>query len=740
MDPASMDYTMQHPDHHHPHYHHHHHHHHHYQTGPSSAAAANRCPALRAAAEQRNIQLPQVSSTRSTVQYDPVHGHINNRNLWQSRSPQNWRPAIIPPYPQDPLAMGTFSPPFTASSQPSQSQFPACPIPSGPDAHPQTNAFQQFRTTMHPAPRLQGQLGYDNLGGFGASSNSNQPNTQQPLRPLVQRANTSLPSAASLLPAPAPQISPSRQSTTPRQMGQATSFGNENSRPGQQLPSFLPNMLTHQDASQPFPRQTPDSVPQTTAHTEESSAASHIPSGTTSTVPQRISDRVMNPVEIRRATTAAMSRSRRVMSRYTASPPSEWLYESNPLQVRRADVSLVEYVENYPAAVSDGEGPVTGRFMRGGPAKRVASKRALASLQSVNIADLPESERTCVICYNDFGVANPEGVNEAPLRLPKCKHVFGDHCIKKWFKESDSCPYCRDKVHSELQTVSARRNHAGSRFPYHMTAQYLQEYQGYQGREQARPHDRDPSESDSSNQPGQSTATNATDRVRQFPVRPDSSMRHSVRLPWNAGYERRSPPAADSRRRARQRARVSPPSTRTSVFGGPTPNGASHTSVSFPPEAPAPTSFLHPMSTRVDLSSPRLLTKSFEQYPYTDIPSHNPTTEPTTLNPPPGSALDTYGMFAQPLHHPPHENFPFQRIGVPLSEEMLASQGEQQSAFSQIRSDPIIRSSSPSASSGSSSDIPMAGSDHHGHFNHQQWGLSEHAAAPPTQLTSYQQS
>lgn len=56
-----------------------------------------------------------------------------------------------------------------------------------------------------------------------------------------------------------------------------------------------------------------------------------------------------------------------------------------------------------------------------------------------------------MICYNDFGVENPEGINEAPLRLPKCKHVFGDHCIKKWFEESDSCPYCRDKVHSEPQ-------------------------------------------------------------------------------------------------------------------------------------------------------------------------------------------------------------------------------------------------------------------------------------------------
>lgn len=83
--------------------------------------------------------------------------------------------------------------------------------------------------------------------------------------------------------------------------------------------------------------------------------------------------------------------------------------------------------------------------------KRVASRKALASLESVELESLPKSERLCMICYNDFGVASPEGINEAPLRLPKCKHVFGDHCIKKWFAESDSCPYCRDKLPSVMQ-------------------------------------------------------------------------------------------------------------------------------------------------------------------------------------------------------------------------------------------------------------------------------------------------
>ncbi|KAL1841193.1 hypothetical protein VTJ49DRAFT_7314 [Mycothermus thermophilus] len=89
--------------------------------------------------------------------------------------------------------------------------------------------------------------------------------------------------------------------------------------------------------------------------------------------------------------------------------------------------------------------------------KRVASKQALAQLQSVDLNTLPEGERTCVICYNDFGQKSPEGILEAPLRLPKCRHVFGDHCLKKWFEESDSCPYCRDKVPSEPAMVPSLR-------------------------------------------------------------------------------------------------------------------------------------------------------------------------------------------------------------------------------------------------------------------------------------------
>jgi hypothetical protein len=115
--------------------------------------------------------------------------------------------------------------------------------------------------------------------------------------------------------------------------------------------------------------------------------------------------------------------------------------------------------------------------MRGALAagKRVPSKEALASLETVKLEDLDENGRSkfimtyilgifshcsyrfgilmflaCIICYNEFGISNPEGLTEKPIRLPKCKHVFGDKCIKKWFEDSDSCPYCRDKLPSEL--------------------------------------------------------------------------------------------------------------------------------------------------------------------------------------------------------------------------------------------------------------------------------------------------
>lgn len=78
-----------------------------------------------------------------------------------------------------------------------------------------------------------------------------------------------------------------------------------------------------------------------------------------------------------------------------------------------------------------------------------------------------------MICYNDYGVASPEGTVETPLRLPKCKHVFGDNCIRKWLEDSYSCPYCRDKLDSELAQPSEQFFHrmlasSGSQYVPHV--------------------------------------------------------------------------------------------------------------------------------------------------------------------------------------------------------------------------------------------------------------------------------
>ncbi|PBP21552.1 hypothetical protein BUE80_DR007410 [Diplocarpon rosae] len=86
--------------------------------------------------------------------------------------------------------------------------------------------------------------------------------------------------------------------------------------------------------------------------------------------------------------------------------------------------------------------------------KRLPTKIALASLETLKVDDLQGEEKTCIICYNEFGVSNPEGLVEQPIRLPKCKHIFGDKCIKKWFEDSDSCPYCRDRLPSEVKRLS----------------------------------------------------------------------------------------------------------------------------------------------------------------------------------------------------------------------------------------------------------------------------------------------
>jgi hypothetical protein len=46
----------------------------------------------------------------------------------------------------------------------------------------------------------------------------------------------------------------------------------------------------------------------------------------------------------------------------------------------------------------------------------------------------------CGICYEEYA-----SNGEAPFRLAKCGHLFGNKCIGRWFEEErkKTCPMCR---------------------------------------------------------------------------------------------------------------------------------------------------------------------------------------------------------------------------------------------------------------------------------------------------------
>lgn len=83
----------------------------------------------------------------------------------------------------------------------------------------------------------------------------------------------------------------------------------------------------------------------------------------------------------------------------------------------------------------------------------------------------------CDICYTQYGTKRPDGLTESPIKLRKCKHVFGDLCLMQWLQTSAFCPYCRgsgsrDRDAGQYSTsqlgLSAMRMHA-------LAAQYVQQ-------------------------------------------------------------------------------------------------------------------------------------------------------------------------------------------------------------------------------------------------------------------------
>lgn len=64
---------------------------------------------------------------------------------------------------------------------------------------------------------------------------------------------------------------------------------------------------------------------------------------------------------------------------------------------------------------------------------------------SVDLGSLPEDERECSVCKDQYGFASDDGQipAEFPVKLVRCSHVFGQHCLERWLEGQKSCPYCR---------------------------------------------------------------------------------------------------------------------------------------------------------------------------------------------------------------------------------------------------------------------------------------------------------
>lgn len=133
---------------------------------------------------------------------------------------------------------------------------------------------------------------------------------------------------------------------------------------------------------------------------------------------------------------------------------------------------------------------VNGQYepMPTGPPKKHATQNALDKLRRVDVASLPESDRRCHICMQDYFVRKngprspyvedvkdedeldgrvrswfgrglivqdvnvqpaevPKEEGEVPLEMP-CGHVFGSICLKEWLYQSPTCPLCRVEVES----------------------------------------------------------------------------------------------------------------------------------------------------------------------------------------------------------------------------------------------------------------------------------------------------
>ena len=60
-------------------------------------------------------------------------------------------------------------------------------------------------------------------------------------------------------------------------------------------------------------------------------------------------------------------------------------------------------------------------------------------------------EKECIICQEEFQ-------SEEILVKLSCCHLYHDHCLMKWLKNTPTCPLCRLKLPTEKKVVTAITN------------------------------------------------------------------------------------------------------------------------------------------------------------------------------------------------------------------------------------------------------------------------------------------
>lgn len=96
------------------------------------------------------------------------------------------------------------------------------------------------------------------------------------------------------------------------------------------------------------------------------------------------------------------------------------------------------------------------RFGVGTEHRRGASADTIRSLPLTELRDqhddvetLPDHQRTCHICLEDFVVG------DRMRHMVDCSHVFHRSCIDRWLEQVSSCPVCKTEVRAPDSTAAS---------------------------------------------------------------------------------------------------------------------------------------------------------------------------------------------------------------------------------------------------------------------------------------------